>query len=215
MFSKANLEGDFKFKFKSIFGLTSLKSEVSVKMFRKAFSRSQIYIRTKHIFASDSGHVGFRERNKIIGKQPTLKEVRTRGLSQQAPQLAPTLSPTSTSSDAPPSISRPVVIFTAGLPGAGKTSALHQLYSLEDEDILDLDTEMKACPLYDPGAPASVYDVPEAYYWADSKLEAKYINRLQSPPIITAVDGTGSKVDRTVRRMREAQEAGCIVELVM
>ena len=48
-------------------------------------------------------------------------------------------------------------IFMAGLPGSGKTTVLNKLYGLDNVKMLDLDTEMKLHPQYDPTQPESIY----------------------------------------------------------
>ena len=37
---------------------------------------------------------------------------------------------------------KPIMIFTAGAPGAGKTYTLHHLFGLQNITMLDLDTVM-------------------------------------------------------------------------
>lgn len=107
------------------------------------------------------------------------------------------------------------MIFTCGLPGSGKTSQLKNLYDLEDIKILDLDREMKRHRRFDPADPTALYDNAEAYAWADARVEAQFQDCLRSrePPLV-AVDGTGARVERTSRRMRQAQEAGYWVQLL-
>ena len=56
---------------------------------------------------------------------------------------------------------RPVMVFTAGAPGAGKTYTLHRLFGLENVemldavDMLDLDSAMKRHPEYSEERPRS------------------------------------------------------------
>mmetsp|Transcript_10005 Transcript_10005/g.18802 ORF Transcript_10005/g.18802 Transcript_10005/m.18802 type:complete len:396 (+) Transcript_10005:702-1889(+) len=109
---------------------------------------------------------------------------------------------------------QPLAIFTAGIPGAGKTHTLNQFYGLEECNILDLDKEIKHHPLYNPLDPAEVYNNVEAYAWANERLEASLKAKMSAPPAVWAIDGTGTKVERTMRRMKEAQNAGCHVILL-
>ena len=116
-------------------------------------------------------------------------------------------------------------IFMAGLPGSGKTTVLNKLYGLDNVKMLDLDTEMKLHPQYDPTQPESIYSDPEAYQWANTKVEERFqsIIKLRRPgcgadrgPLhrLIAIDGTGTKVPRRLRRIEEAKRAGYKIELL-
>lgn len=101
-----------------------------------------------------------------------------------------------------------MAIFTAGIPGSGKSYALKYLFGLEASRILDLDDEMLKHPGYDAARPAAIYEDKAAYEWADAALETRLQSLLLDPPEVWGMDGTGTKVQRTTRRMRAAQEAG-------
>jgi hypothetical protein len=102
-----------------------------------------------------------------------------------------------------------LAIFTAGVPGAGKSYALRKLLGLDPTNILDLDDEIALHPNFDPAAPSAIYSDASAYAWADAALEARFQSLLLDPPELWGMDGTGTKVQRTRRRMRAAQQAGC------
>ena len=82
------------------------------------------------------------------------------------------------------------------------------MYGLDDENILDLDKEIVRHAFYTPEDPAKVYESELAYTWANKELETKLEAMLKAPPPVFALDGTGTKVHRTIRRMQEAQAAG-------
>jgi predicted kinase len=115
---------------------------------------------------------------------------------------------------------RPVMIFTAGAPGAGKTYTLNRLFGLENlemldaVDMLDLDSAMKRHPEYDDERPAELYGKVDAYNWANARVERKFQETLSKPRKedgrgrFVCFDGTGTRVKRQMRRMREAREAG-------
>ena len=120
----------------------------------------------------------------------------------------------------------PVMVFTAGAPGAGKTYTLHRLFGLETiemldtVEMLDLDSVMPSHPEFDSNEPAALYSRNDAYQWANSKVERKFQRILANPRLadgrgrIVCFDGTGTHVERQIRRMREAKEAGfTIVQL--
>jgi hypothetical protein len=95
------------------------------------------------------------------------------------------------------------------VPGAGKSYALRELLRLDPTNILDLDDEIAFHPNFDPAVPSAIYSDASAYAWADEVLEARFQRLLLDPPELWGMDGTGTKVQRTRRRMRAAQEAGC------
>jgi predicted ABC-type ATPase len=107
------------------------------------------------------------------------------------------------------------MIFTAGIPGAGKTYVLHQLLGLGNITLLDLDTAIIKHPTYDPKKPEAAYQTI-AYQWANDQVEKMFDEVLQKPAEhkLVAFDGTGTKVGRSVRRMQAAKEAGFTVVLM-
>lgn len=76
---------------------------------------------------------------------------------------------------------RPVVVFTAGAPGSGKSYTLHHLFGLERvTEMIDLDSVMPEHPHYDAAHPAALYDQHAAYKWADERVELKFQGALTS-----------------------------------
>ena len=87
---------------------------------------------------------------------------------------------------------------------------------------MDLDSEMVSHPEYD-GTRSSLealYHSPEAYSWADGRVEARFQQALSARREgLTSLrrvimDGTGTNVERRVRRMDEAKAAGWFVKVV-
>ena len=114
-----------------------------------------------------------------------------------------------------PSSFRPVVIFTAGAPGSGKTYCLHSIYGLENVTMIDLDSEMKFHPNYvDRGNNSHLYEAKASYKWADEMVEKSFQKILAKPPTtvgsgaLTCLDGTGTHSERQKRRMLDAKRAG-------
>ena len=109
------------------------------------------------------------------------------------------------------------MIFTAGAPGSGKTYVLHKLFGLDSLHHLDLDAAMRGHPNFGLG----VYDRRSAYDWADMEVERQFVDALERRGPLAdcgtttiCVDGTGTNVDRALRRMRMAREKGWWVVLL-
>lgn len=108
---------------------------------------------------------------------------------------------------------RPTAVFTAGAPGSGKTYTVHQLFGLDQLEIIDLDKAMKGHPEFTAHARHEVYEKVEAYKWADARVEELFQAALRrgaddDASVRICVDGTGTNVARQQRRMSEARGAG-------
>ena len=109
---------------------------------------------------------------------------------------------------------RPVMVFTAGAPGSGKTYTLHRLYGLGNLELLDLDVVMKEHPQYNAQQPEALYAKRAAYDWSNRHVETRFQHLCQAPRHSNGVgrlvcfDGTGTHVERQKRRMWEAKNAG-------
>ena len=105
----------------------------------------------------------------------------------------------------------PIMVFTAGAPGSGKTFCLNKIFGLENIDLtLDLDLVMPHHPDFDSDEPHVLYEQEQAYDWANKEIERKFLNVLQNRKDFGLVcfDGTGTHVRRQKRRMRAAKDAG-------
>jgi len=117
-----------------------------------------------------------------------------------------------------------VAVFMVGLPGAGKSRIINLRYvtdhrkglrKVESTLVLDLDKEIILHPAYDPANPDAVYLAAgqQAYKWADARVEAKYLAGLRDPNIKRLIiDGTGTNVERQIKRMGQARDAGFFVK---
>ena len=116
-----------------------------------------------------------------------------------------------------------VAVFMIGLPGSGKSRVIAYRYTLDrakreplgTTTVLDLDNEIVRHPQYDPNDPDRLYldQGQEAYKWADARVEAQFLESLNSAHIKRlVVDGTGTNVERQMRRMAQAREAGFYVK---
>ena len=112
-----------------------------------------------------------------------------------------------------------VAVFTAGAPGSGKTYTINRLFGLDQFTVLDLDLAMKNHPEFNIDDPKTMYKSSKvgkdskAYIWADEVVEENFQRYLKDGSggggdVRILVDGTGTRVARQKRRMREAKEAG-------
>lgn len=114
-----------------------------------------------------------------------------------------------------------VVVFLAGLPGAGKTTIVNLRYRPserpEDTVVVDLDKEIAQHRRFDPNDPDRLYleRSRSAYAWADRQVEARYQAALaDSSNRRIVIEGTGTNAERQVRRMQQAREAGWYVKVL-
>jgi len=111
------------------------------------------------------------------------------------------------------------VVFMVGLPAAGKSTVIESRYGRlrgrRALKVIDLDAEMVAHPKYDPDDPDSVYRLQEAYKWADGMVESRFQEALCDRSLSRIiVDGTGTNIERQIRRMNEARAAGWFVKVM-
>ena len=98
------------------------------------------------------------------------------------------------------------VVFTLGIPGAGKSFCLRRRYDFSKIALVDLDEEMKKHPKYDATHPSLLYKDPEAYRWANDRTQERYEMLLRRRHPLIAVDGTGTHIDRQKVRIQMAKE---------
>lgn len=115
-----------------------------------------------------------------------------------------------------------VAVFMIGLPGSGKSRVIQSRYQLRrsqanSTQVLDLDAEIEQHPEWDDNDPDRVYLDPslDAYRWADARVEARFHAAVHDHSVLRLVlDGTGTNLERQVRRMREAAAAGMFVKAI-
>ena len=115
-----------------------------------------------------------------------------------------------------------VAVFMIGLPGAGKSRIIYDRYERHLSSrrekttvVVDLDREMARHPEYDPHDPDRLYlDAAQtAYKWADSRVEDRFASSLSDPRLRRLViDGTGTNLQRQIRRMSLARQQGWFVK---
>ncbi len=102
----------------------------------------------------------------------------------------------------------PEMVFTMGLPGAGKSTTLGRLGLLDTHTVIDPDAFKAAHPDYDPKNPAALHA------WSSNRAEQQFLGAIAAGEGLWIVDGTGTNSDKMVRRMRQAQAMGFSCRLV-
>ena len=87
-------------------------------------------------------------------------------------------------------------VFMCGVPGSGKTRIIRSRFGpgspCSSALVIDLDLEMRHHPEFDESNPASIYDDPAAYAWADKRVERHFQAALHDEQLSgIVVDGTG------------------------
>ena len=115
---------------------------------------------------------------------------------------------------------QPVMVFTCGAPGAGKTYTLDKLYGLDSMEMLDLDSVIPDHPEYDDARPAALYACGDAYRWANRAVERNFQQLLRRPRHDTGkgrfvcFDGTGTHVERQIRKKRRRRANTASISLL-
>jgi predicted kinase len=99
------------------------------------------------------------------------------------------------------------VIFTMGLPAAGKSTLANARYS-DTHTMLDPDAVKESHPDYDPKNPRALHT------WSQTVVEAQFAQMIADRSGLWLVDGTGTNAEKMVRRMNAAKAAGYDVRLV-
>jgi len=94
------------------------------------------------------------------------------------------------------------VIFTMGLPGAGKSTVANRIHP--DAAWTDPDKIKKSPPDYDPKNPGAIHA------WSQDETERVWNNLLagNTDDDETIMDGTGTNAEKMIRRIRQARAAG-------
>jgi len=99
------------------------------------------------------------------------------------------------------------VVFTMGLPGAGKSTVANR--EMPNAAWIDPDEIKKSHPDYDPKNADAIHA------WSQEETEKVWQNLLagNTDDDITIMDGTGTNAEKMIRRIRQAQAAGFKAEL--
>ncbi len=97
--------------------------------------------------------------------------------------------------------------MTMGLPGSGKSFVLSQRFDVDSFVTIDPDEEKKKIEGFDPEHPELVHEQSQRM------AEETFLRAIADHDDII-VDGTGTNVERMIRRTRQLQRFGYSVELV-
>jgi len=97
------------------------------------------------------------------------------------------------------------IIFTMGLPAAGKSTWTNQMSGYT---VLDPDAVKESHPEYDPANPHALHA------WSQDVIEGRWQECLSSKSGKWIVDGTGTNSEKMVRRIKQAEAAGYSTKLV-
>lgn len=99
------------------------------------------------------------------------------------------------------------MIFTMGLPAAGKSTVCNARYA-DTHTVIDPDAIKEAHEDYDPKNPAALHA------WSQEVAERQFNAALAASEGNFVIDGTGTNSEKMVRRMNAAKAAGFDVALV-
>ena len=100
------------------------------------------------------------------------------------------------------------MVFTMGLPGAGKSTTLTRMGLTATHHTIDPDAHKARHPDYDPKQPELLHA------WSSKEAEKEFMAACAAGEGLYIVDGTGTNSDKMVRRIRQAQAMGFTCRLV-
>lgn len=113
---------------------------------------------------------------------------------------------TTTTTTAANTTSQFEMVFTCGLPAAGKSYVVARDFA--SYTSIDPDAVKEAHPDYDPKNPAALHA------WSQQVTEQLFADALANADRDYVVDGTGTNAEKMVRRMKAAAAAGYRTRLV-
>lgn len=102
---------------------------------------------------------------------------------------------------------QPEMIFTMGLPAAGKSTVADERFS-DTHEFIDPDAIKESHPNYNPEKPQ------DTHTWSQHIVNAMFDKALQNPSQNYLIDGTGTNAEKMVYRMKLAEAVGYKIKLV-
>ncbi len=100
------------------------------------------------------------------------------------------------------------MVFTMGLPAAGKSTAIRERGLTETHTIIDPDLFKLEHPDYDPKDPGALH------VWSTEQSERMFLRAVSTNGGRWVVDGTGVNAERMIRKMTTAKAMGFRVTLL-
>jgi len=103
--------------------------------------------------------------------------------------------------------SNPEMVFTMGLPAAGKSTVAVERFG-DTHTMIDPDAIKESHPDYNPARPQDLHQ------WSQEVAEQMFAAAVESGDGRWVVDGTGTNAEKMVRRIKQSKAAGFTVRLV-
>ena len=100
------------------------------------------------------------------------------------------------------------MIFTMGLPGAGKSTVIKKNKIGEGATVIDPDAVKETHPDYDPKDPQALH------VWSKKITDKQFADACFAGEGKFIIDGTGTNAEKMVGKMRQAQSAGFTCKLL-
>ena len=100
------------------------------------------------------------------------------------------------------------MVFTMGLPAAGKSTAIRERGLTDTHTVIDCDLFKVDHPDYDPKNPGALHE------WSADLAERQFLAAVASGEGNWIVDGTGTNAERMIRKMTTAKAMGFTIRLL-
>ena len=100
------------------------------------------------------------------------------------------------------------MLFTMGLPGAGKSTVIRNNDLAVGATVIDPDATKETHPDYDPKNPQALH------IWSKRITDKQFADALADGEGFFVIDGTGTNAEKMVRKIKAAQAAGFETELL-
>lgn len=100
------------------------------------------------------------------------------------------------------------MVFTMGLPAAGKSTAIRERGLTDSHTVIDCDLFKLDHPGYDPKDPGAIHE------WSADQAERMFLRAVASGEGNWIVDGTGTNAERMIRKMTTAKAMGFTITLL-
>lgn len=100
------------------------------------------------------------------------------------------------------------MVFTMGLPAAGKSTAIRDRGLTDTHTVIDCDLFKQEHPDYDPKDPGALHE------WSTDEAERMFLHAVSTGEGRWIIDGTGTNAERMIRKMTTAKALGFHITLL-